>query len=327
MAEARKNPPLLARDKLTFLLSFVPWLVDHERVSVTEAAEHFGMTPEQIREAVRLIAMSGVPGDTAQYQHGDLFDISWDSFEDDDEIVLTHRVAIDGSPRFSAREAAAVIAGLQYLSAVPENADRAALTSLLGKLSRSASSAPSPLGVDASMHSDATLSLVRASVERGVQLEFDYLNARGERERRRIDPLRVESADADWYVRGWCHLRRAVRTFRVDRIASAVVTDEPIEHHAGQIQVPETLFDASLTDLDVRIEVASAAMPLLDDYLHDDAAVEAHGDRMRATLRVSHFHGLKRLVAGLPGMVVVVSPPEAREAVRAWAAEGAARYR
>ena len=181
MADSRKNPPLVARDKLTFLLSFVPWLVDHERVSVSAAAEHFGMTPEQIREAVRLIAVSGVPGETALYQHGDLFDISWDSFEDDDEIVLTHRVAIDGSPRFSAREAAAVIAGLQYLSAVPENADRAALNSLMAKLSRSASAAPSALAIDASAPSDATLRLVRTALDRGVQLEFDYLNARGDR--------------------------------------------------------------------------------------------------------------------------------------------------
>ena len=69
MADSRKNPPLVARDKLTFLLSFVPWLVDHERVSVSAAAEHFGMTPEQIREAVRLIAVSGVPGETVKQKY------------------------------------------------------------------------------------------------------------------------------------------------------------------------------------------------------------------------------------------------------------------
>ena len=52
-----------------------------------------------------LIAVSGVPGDTDSYQHGDLFDIDWDAFEEHDEIVLTNLVAIDDSPRFSAREA------------------------------------------------------------------------------------------------------------------------------------------------------------------------------------------------------------------------------
>jgi predicted DNA-binding transcriptional regulator YafY len=118
-----KAQPLQAQDKLTFLLSLVPYLMDHDRVSVAEAAAHFGMAKEQIREAVRLIGVSGIPGETAQYQHEDLFDISWDDLEDNDQIVLTHRVAIDDSPRFSAREAAALIAGLQYLSSLPEHAE------------------------------------------------------------------------------------------------------------------------------------------------------------------------------------------------------------
>jgi proteasome accessory factor C len=115
---------LKAQDKLAFLLSLVPYLVDHERVSVAEVSAHFGVPAERIRDAVRLIGVSGIPGETTQYQHGDLFDINWDDFEFNDQIVLTNRVAIDDSPRFSAREAAALIAGLQYLSALPEHADR-----------------------------------------------------------------------------------------------------------------------------------------------------------------------------------------------------------
>ncbi len=54
-----------AQDKLAFLLSLVPYLLDRERVTVSEAATHFDVSEEQVREAVRLIAVSGVPGDTA----------------------------------------------------------------------------------------------------------------------------------------------------------------------------------------------------------------------------------------------------------------------
>ena len=103
MAERAK--PRQAQDKLAFLLSLVPYLMDHDRVSVSTAARHFGVPEQQIREAVRLIGVSGIPGDTATYQHGDLFDIAWDDFEENDEIVITNLVAIDDSPRFSAREA------------------------------------------------------------------------------------------------------------------------------------------------------------------------------------------------------------------------------
>jgi proteasome accessory factor C len=160
-----------AQDKLAFLLALVPYLMDHEQVTVAETAAHFNVPEEQIRDAVRLIAVSGIPGETQQYQHGDLFDIAWDAFEDRDEIVLTHMVAIDDSPRFSAREAAALIAGLQYLSALPENANRDAIGTLMAKLTRGASAAPSQVAV-AGSESDGALKIIRDAVVSGTQVEF-----------------------------------------------------------------------------------------------------------------------------------------------------------
>ena len=321
-----KVPPMQAADKLTFLLSLVPFLIERGTVSVAEAAEHFAVRPELVRDAVKLIAVSGVPGETNTYQYEDLFDIAWDDFEDNDQITLTNQVAIDDSPRFSAREAAALIAGLQYLSSLPENADRAAVASLMSKLSHGASGAPSQVAVEDTA-TDGTLALIRDSVTQGVQLEFDYLNSRGESERRRVDPLRVESIDADWYLRGWCHLREAVRTFRLDRISNPIVTDEPLSRAAADVQLPDTLFEASDEDLVVTLDVAAAAESLLADYVPEGAVRSEKDGRVRTTVRVSHYHGLKRLIGSMPGVATVVGPPEARAAVAAWAAAGAARYR
>jgi proteasome accessory factor C len=322
---AERQAPMQAQDKLAFLLSLVPFLMEHERISVQEAADHFGVKPQAVREAVELIAVSGIPGETGQYQHGDLFDLAWDDFEENDQIVLTNLVAIDDAPRFSGREAAALIAGLQYLSALPENADRSAIASLTTKLSRGASALPSQVAVEGS-ESDATLALIRESVATGVQMEFDYLNSRGEHERRQVDPLRVESVDADWYLRGWDHVREAVRTFRLDRIEHPTVTTKPISFHARDVHLPETLFEGSADDLIVTIDVAPAAVQLIADYIPDGATTAEVNGLQRTTVRVSHYHGLKRLVASLPGVVTVIAPEEARLVVAEWAAAGAARY-
>ena len=101
----------------------------------------------------------------------------------------------------------------------------------------------------------------------------------------------------------------------------------PIEHRADDVRLPDRLFEASPEDLEVTIEVAPAAMPLLVDYIPDGATSTEVGGRIRTTLRVSHFHGLKRLIASMPGVATVVAPPSARAAVAEWAASGAARYR
>jgi proteasome accessory factor C len=311
-------------DRLAFLLALVPYLQDHDRVSVTDVAAHFDVTAERVRDAVALIAVSGIPGATSQYQHGDLFDIQWDEFELHDQIVLTHLVGIDDAPRFSAREAAALIAGLQYLSALPENADRAAIASLMAKLTRGASAPPTQLLAENSGSAEA-LALIAAAVVADVQVEFDYLNGEGENEHRFVDPLRMQSVDRDWYLRGWCHLRSAVRTFRLDRINDLRVTERPRTGQLGAV-LTDRLFEPSAQDLSVVVELPREALPLLADYLPTLVSEQLADDRCRVRLRLASFHGLKRLVAGLPGIVTVIEPREARRVVADWAAAGAGQY-
>lgn len=332
MAAPRDGQPLAyAQDKLTFLLALVPYLIDNGRVSVADAAAHFQVSEKQIRDAVSLIAVSGVPGDTTQYQHGDLFDISWDDFDERDEIVITHMVALDDSPRFSAREAAALIAGLQYLQSLPENVDSGVYSSLMDKLARGASESPSQVAI-ASSDAAGSLAEVRDALARRVQIEFDYLTSRGSRERRRVDPLRIDSDNEDWYLRAWDHLREAVRTFRLDRMTDIRVTDDPVSDPHDDVRLGDSLFQGAADDLVVTIELDPSALSLLGEFVSSvdtrapDAAADASG-RVRARIRVAHIHGLKRLVTAMSSAVTIVDPPEARTAVVEWAEEALARYR
>jgi proteasome accessory factor C len=107
-------------------------------------------------------------------------------------------------------------------------------------------------------------------------------------------------------------------------MSDLVVSDVPIDEHADR-DVPDTLFQGSESDLDVIVDVAPETLTLLADYLADSSAVEVDG-RLRVTLRLAHVHGLKRLIAGLPGLVTVVAPAEARAVVAEWASAGLAGY-
>lgn len=313
------------QDRLAFLLALVPYLLDNDGVAVTQAAAHFGVAEQRIRDAVTLIAVSGVPGETKAYQPGDLFDIDWDRFEQADEIAITHQVALDDSPRFSAREAAALIAGLQYVAALPANADRETVARLTAKLTRAANGAPAAVAVEGG--ADARLGVIREAVAAGSVLVFDYLNGRDEREERAVEPLRVESVDESWYLRGWDRSRRALRTFRLDRMRDVRTAPGTASERPDDIELPERIFQPSKQDRSVTIEVAEAAVPLLADYLGDRPQLEAaRRGWVRTHLRIAHLHGLKRLVAGRAGLIVVVEPDDARAAVADWAEAGLSRY-
>ena len=103
-------------------------------------------------------------------------------------------------------------------------------------------------------------------------------------------------------------------------------TTEPIGAQPDDVVLPDTLFVGSSDDLTVVLELPASALPLLADYVPGGASASVQGDRIRTTLRVAHYHGLKRLVTGLAGVVTVIEPAEARDVVAEWAAAGAARY-
>ncbi|MEJ3404112.1 WYL domain-containing protein [Rathayibacter sp. YIM 133350] len=322
MTEARRRS-LLGPERTLFMLSLVPYLLERGEVAIDEVAAHFDVTPDLVRRTVELLPMTGIPGESKAYLANDLFEIDYDAL-DEGMVALTRNVVIDETPRFSAREASALIAGLQYLSALPENADSEAIAALQAKLSRGASSTPRELAVGGSAP-DAALAVIRASLASATRLSFDYRNAQGDTERRTVDPLRVESSDQDWYLRAWCHNRQAVRTFRLDRMSALTPSAEPIGHRADEVALPDTLFQGSPDDREVLIELPADAVGLLADFRPDEVSKQS-GGTVRVRLRVAHYHALKRLIAAHAGLMRVLEPAEARQAVQEWARAGAAQY-
>lgn len=312
MAELRAN------DRFALLLGLVPYLIELGTVSVAEIAEHFDVSQDAVRAAISTVVVSGVP-DAGFYLHGGLFDIDWDDYENEDIVTITEVPVETPRPRLSSREAATLIASLQYLAALPDNRDLSSITELIAKLSLGASTAPAQITV-ALPHGDASIAALSAAIRDDRQVEFDYLNARGELQRRRVDPLRILSVDSFWYLKGWCHLRQGLRTFRLDQIRALEVLAQARSDHAAAAAVDDRLFAGSDAQAVATIDVDPAVAPFLGEYLSDTG----HGPRHE--VRVAHFHGLKRLAAAHAGQVVVLAPAEARAQTADWALEALARY-
>lgn len=312
---AERAAPLGAPDKLAFLLALVPYLIDQVRVTVTEAAEHFGITPAKMRSAVTLIAMSGTPGADGTYTHETLFDIDWDDFEQRD-IIRFRAAPMEERPRFSAREAAALLAGLQRVAALPAFAARVDIVELMTKLARGASDAPAALAVRPGERAGVHTTLVDA-VAAGRRVRIDYVSTRGERQVRDVDPIRVEGVDDAWYLRGWCLTRDAERTFLLDRVASVEVLGAADTHTT---EAPtDALFQGDADDETVVLALPATALPLLADYRGPDDPVRIDGDRAIVTLRIAHPGILGRVAARVAGAVEILEPPTARAAVLEWA--------
>jgi proteasome accessory factor C len=322
----QQNPRPQATDVVARMLSVVPFLIDNSPISVTEASSRFGVSENEMRSIVRTLFVTGVPGDSGKGLHGDLFDFDYDSFEDDDIIEMTNHVGPAETPRFSGREAAALIAGLQYMSDVVRDEERSSVDALISKIRRGATGSPENISVRRAPLPDRAVPLAGA-ISENLQVEFSYLNAEGSLEERRVCPIRLDVVGNTWYLRGFCHLRDSMRTFRTDRMRNVLVLSEARDHAIDPASLPDTLFDAPSVDsgIVVTVEISESAVSLLSDY--DATVSEPTGGVVRAELTVAHLVNLRKLVALAPGVVRVVSPDFAVAEVARWATSGASWHK
>lgn len=315
--------PLLATDRAALILQLVPYLIGKGEVSLAEAADEFDVTEAQMRAMVEKLTVIGLPGDGGFWQMAnDLFDIDWDLLDEHGVVSITNTVGLERTPRLTAREAAALLAGLQLAASLPGVGDSGVVQNLLAKLARGASGVPADVIVAPQAVDDVRVAVADALRE-GVAVSFTYKAPDAPVTTRTVDPVKVHISSGQWYLQGWCHLRQAMRTFHLDRVSEVRLTGIPITH--GGEPVPE-LFEPSATDAVAEVAVRAAVVPLLADYL-DRAAVEGTGEVRTAQIRVADERSLKRVAARHSGDVEVRAPESARRAVAAWAEAGLAQYR
>ncbi|GLJ79272.1 helix-turn-helix transcriptional regulator [Microbacterium imperiale] len=308
--------PIVATDRAALILQLVPYLIAAGEVTVEQAACDFEVSAEQMREMVRKLTVIGLPGEGGFWQMAnDLFDIDWDLLEREDRIVITNSVGLERSPRLTAREAAALLAGLQLAASLPGVGDSDVMQGLLAKLARGAGQTPAEVIIAPAPVDEVRETVARALRER-VAVSFTYRapDAPGPT-KRTVDPVKVSISDGQWYLQGWCHMRRAMRTFHLDRIADAEATQIPAVHASEP--VPE-LFQPGEDEVVAEIRFPVAATAAVGEYLAN-AEVRADGPWRIARIRVADARSLKRLVARAGGAIEIVAPIDARRAAHDWA--------
>ncbi|MFC4587738.1 helix-turn-helix transcriptional regulator [Sphaerisporangium corydalis] len=168
----------------------------------------------------------------------------------------------------------------------------------------------------------ATLLTLAAAARRRRRVRLRYRSWRGEESVRELDPYGLVFHSGRWYVTGLDHLRQDLRTFRLDRVASA----EPL---AQGFPGPEA-FDpvahvvASLSGVPYRHEVRVLLETTLAEArrrIPPSAATlgPAEGGVLM-TGRAERLDGMAAMLAGLGWPFTVLAPHALREEVTALAA-------
>lgn len=154
----------------------------------------------------------------------------------------------------------------------------------------------------------------------------------GERTERPVDPWGLACIRGRWYLAALCHLRQAMRTFRLDRIEQARVTPEAymvnrsfvISRWARELAGIEDGVEAGHPRLAMRVRFsARAARRLLNDRNFQSGWVrlEDGSFEVRMAIRPDEVEYYAGLVLGYAGEAIALEPPELRTSIVARAAE------
>ena len=236
-----------ARERLTRLLSLVPYLDAHPGADLEETAAYFGIDSDTLIDDLQLLFVTGRPG----HMPDDLIDASWEG----GQIFISNAEEVSVPVRLSAEEAGVLVLALDMLSSLPGLDSEAVATAASKQRVAAGENLRTAVDVSPIDADEELLSALRQAVEDGSALSIDYyVGSRDELTTRTIAPTRLVPG-ADWYVDAWCYSAGAPRRFALGRIRSW----EPAAHP------PMSVSEATTNSYEVTLGLAAGGAWLADE--------------------------------------------------------------
>jgi proteasome accessory factor C len=161
---------------------------------------------------------------------------------------------------------------------------------------------------------------LREAILLGRSISCEYINRKGEKTVRDIDPLRIDLTGGVWYLRGYCPINQGVRNFLIEHMRGITVLDREISESAKQVsEIEDATYVAEVSDTTVTVEVTPEAYRLITDFQTVSEPKDVGSGTIRSEIKVGHLPNIGRLIAKYGGAAKVIAPAEAREYVRNYA--------
>ena len=291
-------------------LSIVGLVLADGDQKVSDLALRFDVSEKVILKAVRAITDSEDLTKCVTHFH-----LNFEELEDGWVSFAKGSTNLDGPPALSKRQLSSIAIGLDYLASLPQFSSNGALHALRQALKNAG---PVPVTSIASNRLSEILQLIHEAIDAGKAINCEYRNQKGEQANRRIDPLLIELRGKKHYLRGWCHVNQAVRSFRLDRIQNITITDDQISKQAKSATIPEEVFGGSVDEQEIKIAAEPEAAEIFWNFpVSGEPTLES--GRWVGKIRVGSLTGLPRHIVRFGGMVEVLEPKSARAMVREFA--------
>jgi predicted DNA-binding transcriptional regulator YafY len=174
-------------------------------------------------------------------------------------------------------------------------------------------------GLDAQ---SASLEALRRAMRSTHRVEMTYASASsGLPSARKLDPYALAFRWGWWYVLGYCHTRREIRTFRIDRIQGLSLSDEtfqpPVDFNAREFMA-QAFQGQALVQARLRFSAKAARIAQLNRTTWETFEEQADGSVV-VTIATPDLAWAASTVLAYGPDVEVLDPPELRRLLGNWA--------
>lgn len=299
----------------TRVLAMLELLQTHARMSGTELAQRLEVDVRTVRRYIAVLEELGIPITTERGRFGAYllvagFKLPPMMFTDDEALALA--VGLQAARRMGLPEAGVAI----------ESAQSKLERVMPAKLKRRVRAVGEMVSIDLSRGSshDSNAGLLALSTAAHAQqrVHLSYRSNDGENTQRDFDPYGLAWRTGHWYVIGMCHLRKDMRSFRIDRVHdvqpqqqtfSRPVDFDALNYLSASIA---TIARAIAVEVLLKTDLSTAREAIRGDI----GLLEPQRDGVLLRSRTDDVSWYARQLARLPFEFEIRSPPELSNAVR-----------
>lgn len=300
----------------TRVLALLELLQGHARLSGSELAERLGVDRRTVRRYITVLEDLGIPVLTEQGRYGGYrlvagYKLPPMMFTDAEAQVLSLGLLAVRQAQLLDADAAVESVQAKLQRVMPE-ALQQRVRALHENISLVLRRGPPAL------LQDTLLQLAEAAQQRR-RVRLLYQAREGGMVPREVDPWGLVFRWGRWYLGGWCHLREAMRTFRLDRMQHVEILEQsferPADFDAAQY-LNESLRSAW------RQHPASVVLHADIERVHDvlcelSGVLEPHEDGVLLNTTTDSHHWFAWWLLQLPFDFRILGPEPLREAMRA----------
>ncbi len=293
-AGAPRRATLTSVERMQRLLGLIPWVAEQDGASLDDITERFDYPAEELLDDLQqVVFMVGVP----PYTPDALIEVE----VEEDWVQINFAEYFRRPLRLTPPQAVSlVVAATGLLGIAPDSALERGLAKLAGSLGVDPREA---VDVHLGAATSEILTLLREGCGNRRPAAIGYYSYdRDARTERVIEPYRIFAHEGAWYVRAHCRLAGHQRTFRIDRIDRAELTEETFTPPGGP--VPATVWEPPPGSPWVDLLLEPAAHWILDYY--PTISEQWVADRCVARLEVGGVAWLERLLLRLGPAASVV---------------------